>query len=361
MKESPELYRLINARRRLKDLLMSRRLAVDPERTGVVELADFGKRCDALAAFARETQEEFAGRVVGTVAEEIELAARLASSLETLPRTPERLDRQTRLLEEVARLVAAALDADLELNEAAVLLSLSTLAQRESELFAPLFSIEGVIHESAPGMIVRGPVLRALRRALLDHDEESAFRLEVDEAGTLRFGDFQITAEVSEPGVPRTRNEPPDVKRALDMYEGTRDEALRSFLLVKAVDEALAALLGPMLSDAALVEKARSLPQKPGKGYAVRPEAVQRGVEGWNNADALRVAEKLAARRLGPDAARLPKGAYLLRLFLSEDDRLAADLLVLGTALKRMGKGSPVEGTDDQAIRALRALLGLLG
>lgn len=360
MTESPEQYRLINARRRLKDLLMARRLAMDPERTGVVELADFGKRCDRLAEFARETQEEFAGRAAGIVGEELELAARLASRLETLLRTPERLDRQTRLLEEAAQLVGAALDADLQIEETPILLSLSTLAERERELFAPLMEIEGVIHEAPPGMIQRGPVRRELRRALLDHGK-GAFRLEVDRDGTLRFLDREYVAEVVSEGIPRSPHEPPEVKRVLDMHEGTPDEALRSFLLVKAVDEALAALLTPMLSGSALLEKARSLPTRPGKRLAIRPEAVRRRVEGWDDAHALRAAEKLAARRLGPDAARLPKGAYLLRLFLSEDDRLAADLLALGAALKRMEKGEEAPGSDERATRALRSLLGLLG
>ena len=39
--------------------------------------------------------------------------------------------------------------------------------------------------------------------------------------------------------------------------------------------------------------------------------------------EAARLVEKLAARRLGPDAARLPRGVYLFRLFISDDDDLA--------------------------------------
>ena len=95
-------YRLISIRRKLKDLLMARRLSEDPERTGVVELADFGKRCERLAEYAAETKEEFGGRV-HVIADELELAARLAAKLETLPRGGTRFQTQTGLLEEVAR------------------------------------------------------------------------------------------------------------------------------------------------------------------------------------------------------------------------------------------------------------------
>ena len=88
---------------------------------------------------------------------------------------------------------------------------------------------------------------------------------------------------------------------------------------------------------------------------------MRKGVLGWDTQEAVRLAEKLAARRLCPESARLPKGAYLLRLFLSEDDALAADLLALGPALRRMEKGEEVEGTGPRAERALLSLLGLLG
>ena len=54
---NPE-YRLLNLKRRLADLLMSHRLSADPERTGIVELGDFGKKCDALADFAAESRLE---------------------------------------------------------------------------------------------------------------------------------------------------------------------------------------------------------------------------------------------------------------------------------------------------------------
>jgi hypothetical protein len=57
----------------------------------------------------------------------------------------------------------------------------------------------------------------------------------------------------------------------------------------------------------------------------------------------------------------VPKGAYVLRLFYSEDDALAADLLALGPALRRMEKGEGAAGTGPAAERALRGLLGLLG
>ena len=92
----------------------------------------------------------------------------------------------------------------------------------------------------------------------------------------------------------------------------------------------------------------------------VRPEAVARPVAGWDAQEAARAAERLAARRGGPEYARVPKGAYLLRLFYSEDDTLAADLLALGPALRRMEKGEATPGTGPAAERALRGLFGLL-
>ena len=218
-----------------------------------------------------------------------------------------------------------------------------------------------MIHESPPGIVDRGPLRRELRRALLIHDEEDGpFALEVSKEGLLRFCGEEYQAEITGGGLARSALEPPEVKRALDMYEVSPDEGLKSFLLVKAVDEALAAVLVPQLSASSLVSKARALPTRPGKRRAVRPEAVQRKVEGWDNDEAVRAAEKVAAQRVGPDWARLPRGAYLLRLFLDDSDELAGDLLALGAALKQMEKGSEIAGTDERALRALSNLLALL-
>jgi hypothetical protein len=294
------------------------------------------------------------------VAEEIELACRLAALLETLPPSPQRLDRQCRPLEEALDAVEAALQAECLLEEPASLTSLATLARRERELFAPLVTFEGRIEDAPPGQVERGRVRRALRRALLEH-EGGPFALGVDRHGTLRFGDFEFATEAVAAGPARAPHEPPEVRKALDLREAAPDAALRDFLLVKAVDEALVALLAPKLAGHELPERARALPQRPGKRFLVRPEAVQRDVAGWDGQEAVRLVEKLAARRLGPEVAHLPKGAYLLRLFLSEDDALAADLLALGPALRRMEKGEAVSGTEAAAERALRSLLGLLG
>ena len=190
------------------------------------------------------------------------------------------------------------------------------------------------------------------------------FALETDRQGNLRFGEFEFSAEPVKDEVFRGRSEPPAVKQALDMREATDDDALRDFLLVKAVDGALAALLAPHLGSGEWLSRVRAMPRRPGKRFVVRPEAVRRPVEGWDEQEAARLVEKLAARRLGPDAAQLPRGVYLLRLFLAEDDTLAADLLILGQALRRMEKGEePVDsGTvRERAARSLRALLGRLG
>jgi len=362
---NPE-YRLRNLRRELRDLLMGRRLAADPENTGVTELADFGKRCQKLADFAGESVVDLAAGNSGEtacalrVAEEVELACRLAALQETLPKSPERIDRQCRPLEEALRTVEAALRVECALEEPATLSSLATVARQERELFAPLVDFEGRIENAPPGQVERGRVRRALRRALLEH-VGGPFALNVDREGVLRFGDFEFTTEKGAGGLAREPHEPPEVKKALDMREAAPDAALRDFLLVKAVDAALFALLSPQLRSHALPERARALPQRPGKRFMVRPEAVRRGVPGWDAQEAVRLVEKLAARRLGPESAHLPKGAYLLRLFLSEDDALAADLLALGPALRRMEKGEAVEGTEPMAERALRSLLGLLG
>ena len=369
--------RLTNVRRKLNDLLLSRRLAGDPERTGVVDLRDFGKRSEALADFAGASVVELAAArgeeaaCARRVCEEIELAARLTALIETLPRGPRRQAEQLALLEESARLLEAARQAELLLEEPPALVFLSELARRERDHFAPFVEFVGRIEESPAGLVLRGEVLRLLRRALLEHvlsDEEEPFGLSVGSDGVLRFAGFEIAAEVAAgvagAGIPRSPSEPPEVKRMLDLREASPDEALRDFLLVKAVDEALAALLAPRLGSGEWLARARQMPRRPGKRFVVRPEAVQRPVAGWAPREAARAVEKLAARRLGPDWARLPKGAYLVRLFLSEDDGLAADLIALGPALRRMEKGEePLDpGTvRERGERSLRALLGRLG
>jgi len=357
---NPE-YRLRNFKRELTNLLMGRRLAVDSERTGVVDLVDFGKRCDKLAALAAKSVEDMAGHACAQrISEELELAARLAAQMETLPKSAKRVDRQCRVLEEVAQMIEAALKAECALDEPEVFGSLSGLAQSERRRFEPFIEFAGTIAEAHAGLVDRGLARRTLRRALLDH-EQGPFRLTVSRSGTLRFGEFEFETAAEGPDLPRTAVEPAAVRQILDMREGTNDDSLRDFLLVKAVDEALAAVIAPRLQTTELSELARALPQRPGKRLAIRPEAVARPVHGWDAGDALRGAEKLAARRLGPEWARLPRGAYILRLFLSEDDALAADLLALGPALRRMQKGEEVADTAPKAMRALRGLLGLLG
>jgi len=365
--------RLTNLNRKLNDLLMSRRLSADSERTGVVELADFGLRCEKLADFAGQSVVELAAvrgseaACAGRVAEEIELAARYAALLETLPPGPKRFENQIELLEEAARALDAARKSDLELEEPAAMISLAELARRERDRFAPLVDFEGRLENPPPGLAERGLIVRALRRALLEHalsGTAGPFALETDRQGNLRFGEFEFSAEPVKDEVFRGRSEPPAVKQALDMREATDDDALRDFLLVKAVDGALAALLAPHLGSGEWLSRVRAMPRRPGKRFVVRPEAVRRPVEGWDEQEAARLVEKLAARRLGPDAAQLPRGVYLLRLFLAEDDTLAADLLILGQALRRMEKGEePVDsGTvRERAARSLRALLGRLG
>ena len=180
------------------------------------------------------------------------------------------------------------------------------------------------------------------------------------ENGIMRYAGTAVAVEPIGDELERSSNEPAEVARVLDMREGTDDDALRGFLLVKAVDEALIAVLKPRLSAPGLAEQARALPTLPGKRHTVRPEAVQHDVAGWDEGTAARLAGKLAARRLGLDAARLPKGAYLLRLFVSESDALAADLFWLATALRRMEKGEDVEDAQPRALRALNGLMGLL-
>jgi len=385
---NPE-WRLRNLHRRLRDLLMSHRLSADPEKTGVVELLDFGKKASELADFARDSVKEMEGargpegECGRRVAETVELAARAAARFEELPRTPKRVEQQSAFLEEASRDLDAALKAQCLLDEKPALVSLSALARRERDLFAPLVTFEGKIEDSKPGLIGHGHIRRALRRAILAHTT-GPFRLEVAKDGTLVFdmpappelasmvatsgGEAPLTrqqvafrAEKGEAsGVPRSPLEPPEVKRALDLRETAPDPALKEFLLVKAVDEALFALLAPKLKSYELEERARAVPRRPGKRAVVRPEAVARPVQGWDAQEAARAAERVADRRAGPEYARLPKGAYLVRLFYSEDDTLAADLLALGPALRRMEKGEAAPGTGPLAERALRGLLSLL-
>jgi hypothetical protein len=314
----------------------------------------------------------------------VELAARAAARFEELPRTPERVAQQCAFLEEAERDLEAALKAECRLEEKPALVSLSQLARRERDLFSPLVTFEGRIEDTPPGMVEHGKLRRALRRALLDHPG-GPFGLEVAKDGTLAFdvatppglaapvltgtGETPLLhqrlwfrAERTEAaGVPRSPLEPPEVKRALDLRETAPDPALKDFLLVKAVDEALFAFLEPRMRSHEIEEKARALPRRPGKRAIVRPEAVARPARGWDVQEAARIAERAADRRAGPEFLRVPKGAYLLRLFYAEDDALAADLLALGPALRRMEKGEAVEGSGPAAERALGALLGLLG
>ncbi|MCK6459380.1 MAG: hypothetical protein L6Q95_05740 [Planctomycetes bacterium] len=374
---NPE-WRLRNLHRRVRDLLMGHRLSADPEKTGVVALSDFGKAANELADFAAQSVREMEG-ARGTegecgrrVAETVELAARAAARFEELPRTPKRIAQQAAILEEAERDIDAALKAECHLEEKPALVSLSGLARRERDLFAPLVTFEGRIEDTPPGLVEHGRIRRALRRALLAHGT-GPFRLEVAKDGTLAFDTPAATpdaaplqaafrAEKGEAaGVPRSPLEPPEVKRALDLRETAPDQALKDFLLVKAVDEALLAFLEPRMRGHEIEEKARALPRRPGKRAVVRPEAVARPAAGWDVQEAARIAERAADRRAGPEFLRVPKGAYLLRLFYSDDDTLAADLLALGPALRRMEKGEAVEGTGPAAERALRGLLGLLG
>ena len=282
---NPE-WRLRNLHRRLRDLLMSHRLSADPERTGVVELLDFGKKANELADFAAESVKEMEG-ARGTegacgrrVAETAELAARAAARFEELPRTQKRIDAQSSFLEEAARDIEAALKAQCLLEEPPMLLSLSGLARRERDLFAPLVTFEGRIEDIPPGLVEHGRVRRALRRAILDH-AGGPFLLEVGKDAAIRFAGLEFRAAKAEAtGVPRSPLEPPEVKRALDLRETAPDEALKEFLLAKAVDEALFAFLAPRLRSHELEERARAVPRRPGKRMVVRPEAVARPVAG---------------------------------------------------------------------------------
>ncbi len=349
------LHRLVSVRRKLVDALMGRRLMADPERTGVVDMGDFGKRLAALATLAAESVA-----AAGAPAEEVELAARLAGLMETLPRTPQRAGRQCDVLDEALRHVEAAIKAEGALRERPSTVSLSVLARRECDLFSGLREIEGRLEDSKASSVDAGAIRRALRRALLDHGE-GPFALSVDRAGTLRFPGHEFAPGAAPEGLPRSGAEPPEVKKALDLYEATSDPALRDFLMVKALDELVFAILAPRMGSHALLEKALALPRHPGKRMAVRPEVVTLDIPGWQPSEAASAVEKFAARRIGPEWARMPKAAYLLRLLLDVEDGIAADLLALGPALRRLEKGENVEGSGDRAEGALRGLLGLLG
>ena len=106
---NPE-HRLRNLQRKLRDLVLGHRSSADPERTGVVDLSDFGKRCEAVAELARESTAALAaldtpeGRCTACVAEEVELACDTAGLLEALPPGRQRADDQASILEEWGRL-----------------------------------------------------------------------------------------------------------------------------------------------------------------------------------------------------------------------------------------------------------------
>jgi len=369
---NPE-YRLRNLQRRLRDTLMGHRLSADPEATGVVELADFGRKCDTLADFAAESVAELnmvrgaEARCAARVAEEVELGARTAARLEQLPRTRARIDRQCELLEEPLRLLQSALDVELLQDEEDRRAGLAALARAERKDFEPLLEFEGELASPPPAPIPYGALRRALRRALLEH-ETGPFHLAVSADGRLEFGDqsFELDAGGSAPdeardqALPRSANEPPEARQALDLLAASGDPELGDFLLVKAVDAAVQALVAPKLGSHAWVNAARALPRRPGKRQAVRPEAVRRPVEGWDEEDAARAADKLATKRAGPEWARIPKAAYPWHLFGDLDAALAADLLALGPALRAMEKGEGVAGVRERARRCWTALAGLL-
>ena len=362
---NPE-HRLRNLQRKLRDLVLGHRSSADPERTGVVDLSDFGKRCEAVAELARESTAALAaldtpeGRCTARVAEEVELACDTAGLLEALPPGRQRADDQASILEEAAAALQLALDAECLLEEAEVAVSLSALARREIETFAPFVEIGGTVHNVAAAPALRGKIRRNLRRALL---ESVGIRLAVDVSpdGVLTFGERRYESAAAAEDVTRSENEPDEVRKCLDMRENAGDPALRDFLLARAVLEALRALLTRRLRDPAVRERARRLPRRPGKRGAVRPEALTVPVEGWDLGEAGRAAQKLAAGRGGPEWTGLPKGVYPLRLFIEPDDALAADLLALAPALRGMERGEAVEGTEERSRRALGKLLGLLG
>ena len=238
---------------------------------------------------------------------------------------------------------------------------LGSLAQAERSYFEQLIEFEGKMRTPPPQLIPYGALRRALRRALLDH-EEGEFHLSVTKAGALEFGDqsFETDAPAAPDELPRSENEPAAAKQALDLFMASGDEGLKDFLLVKAIDAALHSYVAPRLGSHAWINRARLLPRAPGKRASVRPEAVRRPVEGWDEAEAGRVADKLAAKRAGPEWAKIPKAAYPLRLFEIEDDELTADILALGPALKAMEKGEAVEGVRERAMRVWASVSGLL-
>lgn len=364
-KIEPE-YRLRSLQRKLGDLLMGRRLAADSESTGIVDLSDYGRRLTDFAGFCAQSVAELGGlsgreaACARRAAEEAELAAKSAALLETLPLGKTRVDLQCSLLEEAEAGLAAALRAGLRIEEEPVAGSLAALARKEVELFRPFVEIEGEIARAPPGEIPRGEARRALRRALLQN-AGGKLAVSVSGDGTLRFLDREFRTVASEEDVPRSADEPPEVRRALDLRAAATDPALRDFLLVKAVEEAVVALVAPRLGTNEWLERARTFPRKPGKRFTIRPEAVTLMIPGWEPQQAAIFLEKLAERRAGPEWARLPKAAYPIRLLLAREDGLAEDLLFLGPVLRRMEKGEAVQGAAERAARALKTLLGGLG
>ncbi|MGQ0614955.1 MAG: hypothetical protein ACT4PV_14565 [Planctomycetaceae bacterium] len=358
--------RLRSLQRKLESILFGRRLSADSESSGVVDLSDYATKCRDLAEFAAKSVAEMRplpGKAVACacdVAEEVELAAREAALFDTLPLADGRIVKQCEALEGAAHAVAAALAAECKLEEAAGLVGLGALAEKEKQRFAPFVSFSGRIESAAPVLVDRGALRRSLRRAILDH-VGATLEITLGRDGVLRFAGREFTGPAPGPGLARSGAEPPEVKRALDLLDASHDPALRGFLLVKAVDEALFALLGPSMGQPSFLAAARAFPTKPGKRGAVRPEAVRAKAAGWDAAEAARAVEKVAERRAGPEWARLPKGAYLLRLFVKQDDALTEDLLALGPVLRQMEKGVGVPGEGGRAERALRGLLGLLG
>jgi len=359
-------HRLKSVERKLRDLLFGRRLSVDPERTGVVDLSDFAKRCEEVARHAAEGAAAFAAQpgpepaCARRVCEEAELACRLAALLETTPRTPQRIASQCDALEDALRRVETALLVKCRVEEPPSVASVAAIARRERARFAPFVAFTGDVEDAPPATVPVEEIARAIRRAALDR-VGGTLELSVARDGTLRVGEAHWGGGAPAAGLPRLPEEPKEVKRALDLRESTADPALRDFLLAKAVDEALYALLAPRLGGEGLVAKAREFPRKPGKRGVVRPEAVRAAAEGWDEVEAARAVERVAARRAGPEWARLPRGAYLLRLLVVPDDALASDLLAIAPALRRMEKGETVEGSAGRAERALRRLLSLLG
>jgi hypothetical protein len=355
-------YRLRNLARRLNDLLLGRRLSADSEESGVVDLSDYGKKCEEFAEFCAKSAQELAAQQAPEAAcarrilEDAENAARLAGLLETLPATPARRNAQCDLLEEVDRDLKVALKTELRSTEEPASGSYAPVVRREAELFRPFVEIELKLEPAAPRSIRRNEARRALRRALL---QGGRLRISLDAEGTLRFLDREFRAEGGAPqgALPRSADEPPEVRRALDLHDAAADEGLREFLLAKAAEEAAAALVLPRLGSNEWLARAREFPRKEGKRGAVRPESVSAKAAGWDAAEAGRFVEKLADRRAGPEWARLPKAAYPIRLLLIEEDPLAADLLALGPALRRMEKGERAPGSTEAALRALRRLL----